>query len=163
MTIRIIVILIFLGIQVQAQSEVVTDFVKNHDTSLSLYFYPSTLRMININRNPEFDEMIRKVKKARFYRLDESAVGGEDLKLFSQSMDDHGFEELMMVQGKDMNIRIWGNDDRVPKIITLAKTEDGISIIEVDGVINIAKIPKLAEAFSQNQFLDVLQLNKQNN
>ena len=146
-----------------AQNSVVTDFKENHATTLSLYFYPSTLRMVNIERNPEFDEMIREIKKARFFKMDSGAVSQNDLKELSAKLINEGFEEVMFVKNKDMDIRVWGIENINPELIIISKAEEEVILLEINGMINIAKIPKLAETFNQNAFLDVLKLNQNNN
>ena len=52
------------------------DPLKNYaDTcrDLKLCFYPSTLRMINLNNNPDLDELVSGVEKLLVYSLDSSA------------------------------------------------------------------------------------------
>ena len=146
-----------------AQQSVVTDFKENHETALSLYFYPSTLRMINIERNPEFDDMIREVKKARFFKLDSGAVTGEDLKNLYSELHDAGFEEVMFFKNKQMDVRVWGLEKRKPEMVIISRSNEEIMLLELEGMINIAKIPKLTETFNQNAFLDILNLNQKKN
>jgi hypothetical protein len=81
-----------------SQNSAVTAFTEKHDTALTLYFYPSTLRMINLERNQEFDEMIRHVKKARFFRMDSGSVTKEDLQILITKLSEDGFEEMMMIK-----------------------------------------------------------------
>ena len=146
-----------------AQNSVVSDFKENHDTSLSLYFYPSTLRMVNITRDKEFDEMIRDIKKARFFKLDSGKFSREDISNLSKNLSQEGFEEMMFIKNKEMDVRVWGLEKRVPELVILSKSNDEFMLLEIEGMINIAKIPKITETFSQNSFLDVLHLNEQQN
>jgi hypothetical protein len=59
-------VFLLLPMMLSAQNHILTEFVELHKPGLTLHFYPSTLRMVNLERNPQFDEMIRHVKKARF-------------------------------------------------------------------------------------------------
>lgn len=140
------------------QNSVVTDFKENHATALSLYFYPSTLRMVNLERNEEFDEMIRNVKKARFFRMDSGAVTKTDLQKLSAKLTEDGFEEIMFLKNKEMDLRVWGIEKRIPETIIISKDGHEVMLLEVNGMINIAKIPKIMESFNENAFLDVLNL-----
>jgi len=146
-----------------AQHGVVTDFKENHETALSLYFYPSTLRMVNIERNPEFDEMIREVKKARFFKMDSGAVSADDLKKLADDLIGAGFEEVMFIKNKEMDVRVWGLERRKPELVIISKSNEDMMVLELEGMINIAKIPELTETFNQNAFLDVLNLNQKQN
>jgi len=162
---RYIFIILFsiLSVSSFAQHGVVTDFKENHETALSLYFYPSTLRMINVERNPEFDDMIKEIKKARFFKLDSGKVTGEDLRALADELADAGFEEIMFIKNKQMDVRVWGLEKGNPQMVIISKSNEELMLLEVDGMINIAKIPKLAETFNQNAFLDVLNLNQKQN
>ena len=146
-----------------AQNSAVTDFKENHEIALSLYFYPSTLRMVNIEQNPEFNEMIRQVKKARFFKIDSGAVSKDDLKNLVVKLTEDGFEEVMFVKNKNMDIKVWGLETKNPELVIISKSDEELMLLEINGMINIAKIPKLAETFNQNSFLDILKLNKKNN
>ena len=146
-----------------AQNSAVTDFKENHETALSLYFYPSTLRMVNIEQNPEFNEMIRQVKKARFFRMDSGTVSKDDLNNLVSELTEDGFEEVMFVKNKNMDLKVWGLETKNPELVIISKSDEELMLLEINGMINIAKIPKLAETFNQNSFLDILKLNKKNN
>ncbi len=152
-------ILLFLSISCLAQNSAVTEFKENHGAALSLYFYPSTLRMVNLERNAEFDEMIRHVKKARFFRMDSASVTQEDLQSLSAKLSEDGFEEIMMVKNKEMDLRIWGLDQRIPETIVISKNGYEVMLLEIEGMINVVKIPKIMDSFNENAFLNVLDLN----
>jgi hypothetical protein len=154
-----IFILLVLSTSCLAQNSAVTEFKENHGAALSLYFYPSTLRMINLERNKEFDEMIRHVKKARFFRMDSGSVTKEDLQSLITKLSEDGFEEMMMVKNQEMDLRIWGIDQRIPETVVITKNGHEVMLLEVEGMINVAKIPKIMESFNENAFLNVLDLN----
>jgi len=146
-----------------SQSNTVTDFKENNSTALSLYFYPSTLRMINLDRNREFDEMIREIKKARFFKMDSGSVSLKELAHLGNELKQEGFEEVMFMKSKNMDLRVWGLYRKNPALVIVSKSADELMLLEINGMINIAKIPKLAETFNKNGFLDVLNLNEKKN
>jgi len=114
--------------------------------------------MINLERNVEFDEMIRGIKKARFFRLDSGQVTKDDLRKFRDELSGQGFEEMMMVKNKEMDMQVWGVEKRTPQTVVISKNGNEVYLVEVDGMINIAKIPKLTEALNESAFLDVMNL-----
>lgn len=141
-----------------AQSSIISEFKENHETALSLYFYPSTLRMINIERNVEFDEMISGIKKARFFKLDSGTVTKIDLSELAEELTNEGFEEIMFVKNKDMDLKVWGLEKKNPELVVLSKSGDELMLLEINGMINVAKIPKLTQTFNQEGFIDILKL-----
>ena len=108
MKITFFIVSIFLSFSSLAQNSAVTEFKDTHGTALSLYFYPSTLRMVNIERNKEFDEMIREVKKARFFRMDSGAVSSADILELTNALREDGFEEIMTIKAKTVEEYISG-------------------------------------------------------
>jgi len=155
--------LLALNSVIRAQSSAVTEFKDNHDTSLALYFYPSTLRMVNLQHNQEYDEMIREIKKARFFKLDSGAVTPTDIASLSETLIKSGYEELMVMKSKGNDITVLGLEKRSPEVVVISKNGDECMLLEVTGMINIAKIPKLIDTFSSDGFLDVLNLNQKKN
>jgi hypothetical protein len=143
-----------------SQNSAVTQFQETHGTALSLYFYPSTLRMVNLERNPQFDEMIRHVKKARFYNLDTGTVAPEDIGRLAGQLAASGFEQLMFMKSEEMDIQSWGIEAKEPETIMISQTGHEVMILEIVGMVNIAKVPKLMDTFDDNAFLDVLNLNQ---
>ncbi|MDZ7608659.1 MAG: DUF4252 domain-containing protein [Cyclobacteriaceae bacterium] len=148
---------------VNAQSSAVTEFKDNHETSLAMYFYPSTLRMINLNQNLEFNEMIREIKKARFFRLDSGAVTPSELSALSESLIKSGYEEMMVMKSPDIDIAVLGLEKHIPEFVVISRKGDECMLLEVAGILNIAKIPKLMDAFNNGGFLDVLNLKNKKN
>jgi hypothetical protein len=164
--VRLILTLFFLltfSSVICAQSSAVTEFKDNHDTSLALYFYPSTLRMINLQRNPEYDEMIKEIEKARFFKLDSGAATQADITALGNTLRKEGYEEMMVMKSKSNDIEVLGLEKHTPEIVVISRNGDECMLLELKGMINIAKIPKLIDAFSSGAFLDVFNLNKEQN
>ena len=146
------------------QNPIVTEFKDSHGTSLSLYFYPSTLRMINIERNPEFDEMIREIRQARFFRLDSGSVTKEDLRDLTNNLQAVGFEEMMLYRDGSSDVRVWGLEKKKPEMVIISNSgENEVMVLEIDGMVNVARIPRLAQTFNENAFFDIMNFNQKNN
>lgn len=157
---RVLIIIFFLLLSFPgfSQNSAVTDFKEQHGTALSLYFYPSTLRMINLERNPEWDEMIRGIKKARFFQMDSGAVSSDELIAFITLLADKGFEEMLNVRNKKLDMQVWGIEKRLPEMILIFRSGQELYLLEIQGMINVAKVPKLIDSFSESAFLNVLDL-----
>lgn len=136
----------------------VSDFVQDRDMALSLYFYPSTLRMINIDRNVEYDEMIEGIKLARYFMLDSAQVLNADIPMLITELTNDGFEEVMYIKNKDTDIQVMALEKETPEFVILSKSDEEITVLEVVGLINVAKLPKLTQTFSEDGFLDVFNL-----
>jgi hypothetical protein len=114
--------------------------------------------MINLEKNSEFDEMIRGIKKARFFKMDSGQVSKDDLQKLTEELSEQGFEEIMFIKNREMDLQVWGMEKRTPETVIISKNNNEVFLVEVNGMINIAKIPKLTEAFNESAFLDVMNL-----
>ncbi len=142
---------------IQAQSDVFKSIGKQYELGAELYFYASTLRMININRDPNFDEMIEDIKKMTFYQVNDFPIS--ELKSFSKKFrDEEGFEELMTIEGKQQTLYILGKDE--DEFIALLKTDEGVVAVDIMGMIRIDKIPDLINSFKTDNFLNVFEVGK---
>ena len=119
--------------------------------------------MINLQHNEEYNEMIRDIKKARFFKLDSGAVTATELSTLSQNLMNLGYEELMVIKSKGNDITVLGLEKSTPEVVVISRNGVECMMLEVTGMINIAKIPKLVDAFNSGGFLDVLNLNDKKN
>ena len=153
----LIFFLLFLSASCQ-QKDPLNDFLEDRNTGLILHFYPSTLRMINIDQNEEYNKMIREVEKARFIRLDSGQFTKEEISELITSLQSEGYEEVMSFRDKKQDISVLAMEKKIPEFVMLSRAPDQVMILEMKGMVNVAKIPKLTQTFSENGFLNVLDL-----
>ncbi|NJN25407.1 MAG: DUF4252 domain-containing protein [Cyclobacteriaceae bacterium] len=144
------------------QQSVVTDFLEDRQTGLQLYFYPSTLRMVNIEKNPDYDAMIKGVEQARFVRLDSGQFTGIEIAGLLTDLRQAGYEEVLSYRAKDQDITIMALEQSVPTFVALSQAGHECMLLEMQGMINVATIPGFLQTFNGNGFIDVLNLNDKN-
>jgi hypothetical protein len=145
------------------EQNAVSEFAENNENAFKLYFYPSTLRMINIDQNPEYNSMIKEVKQARYFRLDSAQLAAANILELKSGLKQEGFEEVMSLQNKNNNIKVLALDKKIPEFVVLSESENELMLLEIQGMINVAKVPKLYQSFQSNAFLDVLNLKEKKN
>ena len=128
------------------------------------YFYPSTLRMININKNEEYYEMIKDIKKLVFFRMDREKFGSDD---FYQTISDlesvEAYAEYMVVEGADQQLYIYGKKSPTQTVV-LASMKGDYFIVEILGKIDLLEIPKLYNKLSNEEaglgedFIDIFSI-----
>lgn len=128
-------------------------------TERAFYFYPSTLRMINLTKNPDFDELISGIEKLVIYRFDSAQNQALDLNLFRNSLLGGAFEEWMSVQNEDMDIQIFGLDRRrrSPEMIAIVRTGGDLMMADLLGIINPVRLPDLIRNFNSADYLNVFE------
>ena len=114
--------------------------------------------MINIDQNEEYNKMIREVEKARFIRLDSGQFTKEEISELITSLQSEGYEEVMSFRDKKQDMSVLAMEKKIREFVMLSKAPDQVMILEMKGMVNVAKIPKITQTFSENGFLNVFDL-----
>lgn len=146
-------------LSVNGQEDLFKDFAENHKER-AFCFYPSTLRMLNISGNPEFNEMVNNIDKLLVYKLD--SISGAD-KLYAKMIDDYksnGFEEFVFIEGGGNDMYLLGSPQEEDKEFVGIVVNNEFSLaFFLKGDIGWEQIPKMINSFQEGDFINVLDLN----
>ncbi len=138
-----------------AQEDIFKDYAEAHH-SRSYCLYPSTLRMININKNEAFDELASSFEKFLIYELDSvSAVERSFMPMIGEYRAE-GFEEYMYLHGNGNLAMILGEEKRVNEMVGVFGVNDQTFAFFLIGNIAWQKIPTLINTLSENDLFNVL-------
>jgi hypothetical protein len=127
-----------------------------------LCFYPSTLRMINISKNPDYYELVNGIEKLLIYTLDSAAKASQSYKTIITSYKKIGFEEYVSVLGGETNFIMYGKENRNEnQFVGVMKNEDGIFAFYLRGRVGWQKIPALMQSFQKDEMINIFDLNNQ--
>ena len=110
-----------------AQSKTTKAFNEDHEDAFTLFFYSNTLKMLNQDDNPEFEELIKDIDKMKFIRVDKAKenVGKDEYKELVADYYDEDFEDLMTMRHEGMNVNAYiKEDDGVTTGIILLMQDD---------------------------------------
>ncbi len=143
---------------VSAQEDKFKDFAEEH-SDRAFCFYPSTIRMLNVGNNPEFNNMVSDIEKILVYKLDSISIAD---KLYSSMLDDFrslGYEEFISVNGGGMETRLLGNlQNPVNQYIGVFINDDISLTFYMKGDISLEKIPNLISSFNNDDFINIMDL-----
>lgn len=132
-------------------------------TSRTFYFYPSILRIINLQHNPDYYRLIRNIEKIIVYRLIEDFSGEEWLDLKLRLEKEESFEEYANLSSAGQQIFILGKENPFHSVF-MVPADGEYYVIDVMGQINyialnrMIQLMKTQEEESEQQFLDIFQL-----
>ena len=143
-----------------AQEWPLKDFMENNPNAELPRFskaclYPSTLRMINLSQNPEYQDLISEIDKVLVYIPDADFLNATDAdKMFDQYRE-KDYKELASVRTNVESILILGKGtDQF--VGTLGGGELGRTMFfYIKGSLQLQNIPKLFETFQSSDMLDV--------
>ena len=108
------------------------------------YIYKSILRLANINDDPDYNKLIKDVRKITIY-TPPSNDSTYQLKDLRGVIRNEGYEELMDVRTANRErINLWVNESLPkPHYIGLLETSSDEYIFEIDGQINLEYVSAL--------------------
>ena len=114
--------------------------------------YPSTLRMINIAGDPNFNALVNDIEKILIYTLDSATVASKSYTDFLKDYEAKGYEEYMTMQGQQ-ELRIIGKNE---EYVGVMATDGNAIAFYLRGEIPFGKIPMLLQSFQNSDMLPVI-------
>ena len=127
---------------------------------MKLCFYPSTLRMINLNNNPDLDELVSGVDKLLIYTLDSAASADKSYKSLIDTYTQLDYEEYISAYGAGPNFFIYGKEGRkANQYIGIIVQLDNISVFYMKGFVALNKFPDLIQSMNEGDFINPFDFN----
>ncbi|GEM_PF-5952722 len=132
----------FVGI---AQSKVLKELKDSNAIQLHLFFTPSTLRMLNFQDDPGYNEMVRGVEKLHFYLMNPSNFSINDyFDTAERLLKEENYEEFIIWDGDGDEFQVLGKPTE-KDMIGLASYADRHYIFNLKGTIDLMKLPDIYE------------------
>jgi hypothetical protein len=126
-----------------AQSETTEKLHKKYSESLALFFYNNTLRMVNINEDKEFDELIRDVEKMKFLIIKKTEFGKGDYQRLITDYKSESFEEMMTSRHEGKNFDVYMKDGKTKGMVVAVNDDENLYVLDIVGTIPLNKVTKL--------------------
>lgn len=147
-------LLTFISLSGFAQERYIKDFAEK-DRSARLFYpiclYPSTLRMINLTQNEDYNSFVKGVEKLLIYKLDSSQLADDHTSWMDKYIS-RGYEEYVTVYGAQ-TLKIIGSKD---EYVGLVGNKEQMIAFYLRGRIAAEKIPSLINNFQSNELLGIL-------
>jgi len=127
----------------QGQSEVVQTLKEEEKVMTGYYLLPSTLRMINLQRDPDFDKLVRPIRKLSVLSMRTEMFTLEDLRNSAgKIIAEEGYESYAEVEGPEQSVFVLGKPKKEQTCV-LAYFDEQCLISEIQGKIDIFQLTKL--------------------
>ncbi|MEP1097197.1 MAG: hypothetical protein ABJG78_18930 [Cyclobacteriaceae bacterium] len=145
------IFLLLISVSGLAQESIIKDFAEDR-SNLKLCLYPSTLRMVNIKKDPDFYELVNDVEKLLIYTLDANTSKSGSFTGWTDEYRNIGYEEYIAMSGK-VDLIILGKDE---EYVGVTGTDGNVAAFYLRGAIPFQKIPKLIQTFEGGDMLTLL-------
>jgi len=115
--------------------------------TLNINLYPSNLKMINSNNNPEFAEATKDIKKLHVLqiKLDEKSKKA-DYAEWKSKQDFTDWESIFTARIENADIEIKAPEERDDILFASVETKDGLFVGFLEGKFDISQVPALMKA-----------------
>lgn len=135
---------------------VITQHEKKYPEIRKKYVYQSLIRLANVNHDPDFEKLIRDVRKVILY-LPPREDSTYQIKELRSGMRSDGYEELVDVRTADaQRISLWVKENGGRQhYLALVDAEAEDLILEIDGHIHLEYLSSITMT-DQNSLMDLL-------
>ena len=147
-TLLISTLTLFFSVTAFAQSKTVSRFIEKQDPSASFYLYPSTLRMINRENNPDYQQMVRHIQKLSFLTYEKGALDLSKDKISSLKKELAGeqYEELMSFRDAGNQVYIYAKDEDPEAYVSLVDNEEALMLFDMQGAPDLPALMRLVQS-----------------
>lgn len=163
-TLLALVILIGYSSSASAQSETVEQFTESAE-GYKVYLYQSMIRMLNKDKDPEFNALIRDLDHLRFATTDSVGLSAKEVfRSLDKGIRTEGFEEVLTIDNADFKCHFYelsargGNSTWVGVLYGMGQA----GVMEMKGSLDLEHIDALS-AVDMSSLKELLSLDIGNN
>jgi hypothetical protein len=136
-----------------AQTKTTNDLEKRFDGSFALYFYNSTLKMLNQTEDKDFDELVKDIEKMKFLIIDKSkGFTTKDYSGLIKGYKSEDYESMMTARsnGKNFDLYIREDNDRVKGTVILVNDSSQLYVLDIVGRVQPNQMTKFFSTLDGN-------------
>lgn len=126
-----------------SQSQTTLALEKKYEGSLTLFFYKNTLRMLNQQESPEFDQMIDNIEKMKFLMVDKGKTnfGKNEYSKLVGAYQKEAFEAIVTsrIDGRNMDVYLRDAKGSKPGTVVLVNDSSSLFVLDIVGTIDVTK------------------------
>ncbi len=147
------------------QQQIIKDLRNNYKASKMYFFYPSTLRMLNFNKNPDYFQFISQVDLLVLVNIDktDSTYSAKSVRKVRKEVEEGLYENLLELNQAGSSISIFlKEDDGVPaEMFGFFESDNNYMVAYMDGYTDLGALMKLVQGdFDMTGFKLLLQADK---
>jgi len=147
---------------VNAQSKSIEHFRRNYRENSNLFFYKSTLNMLNSANNEEFSKLLDNIEEIRVlnYSISQQSFTTEDIKTLKKSVEKEGYNQVLLFNEKGNTITLYNKlkKDKTVGFLGVVENRENLIIIDLIGSVDINAFMELKKKID-SQKVNVSSLN----
>jgi hypothetical protein len=148
---RTLYLLFFLaaGMHAFGQSKSITSFRSANPESSNMFFYSSTLKMLNTENNPELAGLLKDIEEIRVLTWDQSKPmpGKDKVSALKAALRAEEYNTLMAMNEKGSAIDLYGREKhgKMTGFVAIVHNNESLVLIDLKGGLDVAKFMQLKQ------------------
>ena len=132
----------------RAQSRTVADFREQHATRQDFFLYPSTLRMVNLEKNPDLYQLVHDVEKLQILLFDRPSVDRSAVQQLREGIRGEAYDELISFRQKGSQITVYARSDspQLEGVVGLVDNRETLVLIDLEGFVDLPALMNLMQS-----------------
>ena len=143
----LIPVFFIIHITVFSQSKSIEKFRKTYQEDQNVFFYSSTLNMLNMEDLPDFEDIIKDIEKIAvlIYKKENQKFTAKELDQLIKNLEKEKYVELMIINDKGNKINLYKKDKRgrTTGFAAFVDNRESLVLIDVKGSIDFKKFMEL--------------------
>lgn len=148
------VVLLAILIPASGQSKTTLNVEEEYEASLVLFFYKNTLRMLNQQESPEFDQLIENIEKMKFLLVDKTKgnFGKTEYQKLVTAYKQEDFEPIVTsrIEGRNFDVFLRDMKGSKPGTVVLVNDSSSLYILDMVGKIDVTQVGTLMNTIDGN-------------
>jgi hypothetical protein len=145
----LLLLLFMAGHVLCGQSKSISHFREDHKENSNMFFYKSTLKMLNTENSSELSDLLKDIEQIRVlnYDLGKQPLSRDVIAGLKKAIRDEKYNNLLMMNDKDNKVELYNCEKRGKTTGFIAIVEKGESLILIDlaGSIDVKKFMELKQ------------------
>jgi hypothetical protein len=150
----ILFVFVLLPVLTFAQSKSVNRFRSDFKENSNLFFYSSTIKMLNSDNNPEFAGILNGIEEIRVLNYTKSAqkFDKEDIASLKNGLQKENYNTIMMINEKGNSVNVYGRDKngRMAGLVAIVENTESLVVIDLIGSVDVKKFMELKNKLEDN-------------
>lgn len=140
---------------INAQSKSVSRFRDHHKENSNLFFYKSTLNMLNSERNKDLAEILDDVEEIRVlnYSKSQQNFGEEEIKDLRKSIEKENYQYVLVINENGNSITLYNRTkrDKTVGFLSIVENDESLILIDLTGSVDVKKFMQIKDRLDNRE------------
>ena len=143
----LLLISLIINVALFSQSRSIEKFRKAYQEDENVFFYSSTLKMLNMEGLPDFEDIVKDIDKIAvlIYKKENQKFTARELYQLTKNLEKEKYVELMIINDKGNKINLYKKEKRgrTTGFAAFVDNKESLVLIDVKGSIDFKKFMEL--------------------